>query len=194
MYAESFGIATPADAGIETAAKWVQWAQYGIMQGASENEQAIRYNLDQFWKYKATQYPIQSAEGRRQLELLDTWAHGLWSALEQGKVQSSPAGFSEWVRSRVTGTAPVRPEAVAATAAVKAAAVSQQRAALAAQSPVAAALASLGVRDAAQADAQAATAEKWWTGTGPFGIPKAVWIGAGVVAVLGAVVAVRGNR
>lgn len=121
--------------GIEEAAKLVQWAQYAIQQGASENEQAIRYNLDQFWKQKAALYNLESTEGRIQLDMLDARAHGVWDALESGKIFSASPSYAAFYAKQLTGGTPARPDAEAAAQRAKAAALGAAAAATRAYQP-----------------------------------------------------------
>lgn len=192
MYAESFGIQGASEA-VENAARWVQWAQAGIMAGASDNEATIRYNLDQFWKAKQAAYSSEDATGRSQLERLDTYAQGTWQALEAGKIfSSSPSYWEYWKRAMLpfyntlAGQAP-RPDAMQAATNAASAAAAQEAAANRAGGNFGANMAALARRNAAAIHGEVAGAADLWhqTSPEPMGIPLWAWI-AGAVA-LGAV-------
>jgi hypothetical protein len=183
MYAEVFGF-TATSPGVEEAAKWVQWAQYGIMQGASKNDPTIRYNLDQFWKTKAQVYQVEGEQGRKQLEYLDTWAHGLWSALESGRVVSAAPSFAAWIGSSVTGSTPARPAAAQAMTNLQTLTTAQVRAAEASGSTAALAIAAQGRQAASTAAASKAAADAWWKAPGPLGVPVIVWAAAAAAGIL----------
>jgi hypothetical protein len=189
-YAEWFKLAPSGnaseDAIIEIAAKWVQWAASGVMAGASSHDAEIRYNLDQFWKYKAANYYSLGQAGRQKLETLDTWAHGYWAALETGKQVSAPASLYQMVKGAVTGEAPVRSGAEIATANLKTAGAGMSASGTAAGTAQGVALAKLGTQWASTADAGKTQADDVWKkmmSLGPLGVPWLVWGIAGVVGV-----------
>ena len=82
MYAEQFGVSSR----LEEPAMYVQWASYGMGQGISDAtvEGSIRASLDKFWKSKASLYGSVTTAERGQLDKLDSLAHGIWGALEEG--------------------------------------------------------------------------------------------------------------
>lgn len=106
MYAEATIRATAVSPAVEDAARWVQWAQASVMEEAKS-----RYNLDQFWKAKASAYPNEGADGRAQLEKLDVLAHATWSALEQKKSVTASPDILPGLLSALIGTTPNRPGA-----------------------------------------------------------------------------------
>lgn len=89
MYLEALGIPGPAASDqVENLARWVQWASTEIQKGASTTENAVRYNLSQFWAekdaYISSGYP--TAEELDQLNKIDVYAHGLLVALDTGRL------------------------------------------------------------------------------------------------------------
>lgn len=70
----------PATPGVEEAAKWVQWAQYGVMDRSKEAE--VRYNLTRFWDFKRGMYYADPAPARVQYDKLDALANGILYSLE----------------------------------------------------------------------------------------------------------------
>lgn len=96
MYWEALGFKdSPASTDVEDVAKWLQWALTGATD--PDQEKAVRYNLDQFWKAKASVYYSQSPIGKQQLEKLDTLAHGIWQALESREVYRQGPNFGAWL-------------------------------------------------------------------------------------------------
>lgn len=91
--------ASPA---VESAAKWVQWAQYGAPD--KDQSASVRYNLGQFWTAKAAAYPTALPDARAQLEKLDALAHGIWYAIESGEVYRQGPNFGAWLINRAFGT------------------------------------------------------------------------------------------
>lgn len=191
MYAEVFGIQSPTP-DIEAAAKWIQWAQAGISAGAIENEGAIRYNLDQFWRAKAAAYPSSSQTDRANLERLDTFAQGLWGALETGKIYASSPSYWDFWRSYIGGGVPSNPDAYKAASAAAAAAEGQKAAAqrAAAASPTMAnfgtAMANLATQNKANIPQDIAGSQAFWKqpGVAPLGIPLVGWVALGALAVI----------
>lgn len=186
MYAETFGIlgASPA---VENAAKWVQWVQSGLTSGATENEAAIRYNLDQFWRAKAAAYPGEDETGRAQLERLDTFAQGFWNALETGKIySSSPSYWSFWKKFWMGG-APDRPEAISAATNAAEAATMQEAAAKRAGGTFGANMATYAQQSKANIPQDLAASAGLWkqAGVAPLGVPMWAWLaGAAALGVL----------
>jgi len=176
---------TPASMAVEDAAKFVQWAQYAILQGASENEAKVRYNLDAFWKAKAAAYGSQSAEGKTQLDRLDATAHGIWNALETGKIYSASPSYGDfYLKNVITGGTPARPDADAAAVRARAAAIGAAAASVRANQP---SLSAYYTRTAAAIPQHQATASGLWEQEGKtlLGIPIWAWLaGAGILAVL----------
>ena len=186
MYAEIFGI-QEASAAVENAAQWVQWVQAGINAGATENESAIRYNLDQFWKAKAAAYPGESEAGRTQLERLDTWAQGFWQALETGKIYSATPSYWSFWKKYWTGGTPDRPEAIAAATTAATAAVRGQEAAKRAGGNFGLDMSNLASRTSANLTSELEQAGTLWNqkGIAPLGIPIWAWIaGAAALGIL----------
>ena len=192
MYAQVFGIQNPSPA-VEDAAKWVQWAQAGIMAGAAENDATIRYNLNQFWTAKAAAYQTASPGDRANLDRLDVWAHGYWSALETGKIYSASPNYWNFWKSWWAGGTPSNPDSIAAATAAAAANAGQIASAqqVAAEAPAAgtfaAAMTALATRNTAQIPANQASAAALWTqpGINPLGVPLWAWgLGAAALIVL----------
>lgn len=181
MYAEIFGIESASDA-VEAAAQWVQWAQSGILAGAIENEASIRYNLGQFWNAKAAAYGTEDEVTDGQLDRLDTFAHGLWNALETAKTVASPPSYWSFWKSYIGGGTPDRPEAIQAATAAAVAAAGQEAAAkrTAAQDPAfSRGMTTLAQANAANAANDLRAANGLWTQSGilpsPLGIPLWAW-------------------
>lgn len=177
MYAEAFGIQNPS-AAVENAAQWVQWAQAGILAGAAEHDGEIRYNLGQFWQTKAAAYPAEDATGQAQLDRLDTFAHGFWEALENGRIFSaSPSYWETWKKYWFGGT-PDRPEAMAAATQAAAAAAGQQAAAGRVGGSFGAGMSTLAQNNAANIPQNLAASGTLWEqkGISPLGIPLWAWI------------------
>lgn len=189
MYAESFGIQNPS-AAIEAAATWVQWAQAGILAGSTDNDAAIRYNLNQFWEAKNQYYPLADPVERGQLERLDTYAHGFWNALETAKIYAATPNYWQFWKKYWIGGTPDRPEAMDAATAAAAAAAGEEEAAkrAAAANPSNAAFgsgfAALGRANAANVSGDLAAASGVWkqTGVEPLGVPLWAWV-AGAAAL-----------
>jgi hypothetical protein len=114
---------SPDSSIIEELAQYVQWAQYGILMGASENEDTIRYNLNQFWNEKQSYYYTVTDRGRTQMDQLDATANALLNALDTGKTYSAPPSVASQLYTMVTGGTPSRPAADAASAEAKQAAL-----------------------------------------------------------------------
>jgi hypothetical protein len=127
MYAEQFNIQNPSDL-VESAAKWVQWAMVGSLAGGSK-EAEVRYNLNQFWQTKAAVYNTANALDRGNLERLDVMAHGIWDALETGKIFSSAPDFMDYLTAYALGGTPLRSGAIQAAAADSQAIAGQKAAA-----------------------------------------------------------------
>jgi hypothetical protein len=183
-YWAALGLAgTPASSAVEEAAKLVQWASYALQQGASANEAKIRYNLDAFWKAKAAAYGSQTPEGKTQLEKLDAMAHGIWNALESGKIYSASPGYLDfYLKNVITGGTPARPEADAAAQRARAAATAAAAASVRASQP---ALANYYSRTAAAVPQHQKAAAGLWEQTGKewLGIPVWAWlVGGGILA------------
>ena len=187
MYAETFGI-NPASAAIEAAAKWVQWAQAGIMAGVSQNEEAIRYNLGQFWEAKNAAYGNESSTGKAQLDRLDTFAHGYWNALETGKIYSSSPGYWEYWKKWWMGGIPQNPDSIKAATAAAAAAAGQQAAAQRTGGSFGAGMNQYAQNQAAAIPSHLRAAAGQWNqeGVAPLGIPIWAWIAgaAGLALIL----------
>lgn len=186
MYAETLGIPNPSPA-IETAATWVQWSLVGVQDGANR-EQEVRYNLDQFWKVKAAYYPNASNEERGQLERLDTFAHGVWDALETGNMFRSTPSYWEFLKSAWFGGTPVNKDQIALAAAAARAQEGQRQAATRAsaaattQTAFGAGLARLATQNQQNLPGQLAQAQRQWSQPGI--IPSWAWIMAAGVALL----------
>jgi hypothetical protein len=191
MYAEVFGIQNPS-AAVEAAAKWVQWAQTGLLSGAAENDATIRYNLNQFWTAKAAAYPVATLSDQANLDRLDTWVHGIWSALETGKIYASSPTYWQFWKSYLTGGTPINPDTIAAATAAAAANAGQQAAAqrVSAESPAqsnfGAAMAKLAVQNTANIPQDVASARAMWTqpGISPLGIPLLGWAALGIIGII----------
>lgn len=187
MYAELYGI-QGASAAVENAAQWVQWVQSGLMAGATENESAIRYNLDQFWKAKAAAYPGEDETGRAQLERLDTFAQGFWNALETGKIYSSSPSYWSFWKKFWTGGTPDRPEAISAATSAAEAATQQEAAANRTGGAFGQGMATYAQNAAANIPQNLASSNAMWKQTGalnPLGVPAWAWIaGAAALAIL----------
>lgn len=186
MYAELFGIQNPSDI-VENAAKWVQWAQAGIMAGATDNDATIRYNLNQFWSTKGATYATANLMDRSQLERLDTFAHGLWNALETAKIYSASPTYWNYFYHTLVGGFTDRPEAITAATNAAAAAAGQEQAAQRANQGAF----TTGMTAYAQAQArnvavdQQASAGMWkQPGINPLGIPLWAWIAGAVGLIL----------
>lgn len=179
----------PVSAGVEMAAKWVQWAMHGVTAGAVANDATIRYNLDQFWREKAKIYSAESAEARQQLESLDAVAHGVWAALESGKVVSNPSNFFPWMAGKITGQAATREGANQAAGNVILAAKGMETRSAAGSG----ALVSYARQIQANAAAEKEKADKWWDKGGPLGIPLWGWAAAGAAVLVGIMSMRRGR-
>lgn len=191
MYAEQFGVQNPA-APVEAAAKWVQWAQAGIQAGALEHEADIRYNLDQWWKAKAPAYAAGSGKDRADLDRLDTYAYGIWNALEAGKVAGSSPSYWDYFRAYIGGGVPANPDMYKAASAAALAAQGMQTMAktTAAESPSTSAfgtaMAALGAKFQAEIPGNVSASQAGWKQEGklpsPLGIPLWGWA-LGVLAL-----------
>lgn len=186
MYAETLGIPNPT-AEIETAAQWIQWALVGVQDGGNK-ESEVRWNLDQFWKVKNAYYPRATAEERGQLERLDTFAHGIWDALETGKMFRSTPSYWSFLKSAWFGGTPVNPDQIAAAAAAaqaeagQIAAAKRAAAATPTQTAFGAGLARLGTQNQTNLPGQLSQAQRQWTQPGI--IPSWAWIAAAGIAAL----------
>jgi hypothetical protein len=171
----------PVNGQVEALAQWVQWAQTSLAAGPSENEETVRYNLNQFWTEKNFIYSTLSADARAQVDKLDIRANGLLNALNAGKVYSAPPSVVDQISAWFTGGTPDRPAAVAAALEAKQAAQS-----------AADTSARLGdtqgqtywLNQVASADAALTDAGTMWQESSPLsnplGVPLWIW---GVVAV-----------
>lgn len=178
MYWETLNLSGKASsAAVEDAARWVQWAQAGIM-----DDQKTRYNLGEFWKAKASAYPNETAEGKAQLEKLDVLAHGIWSAIEQKKSVTEAPSFLSSLASTVLGLQVKRPAEADLAA---------KRAAIAAQGSVAASRriggwgSGIGTAATNTASTTKAEGDKAWSGMQSeiMGIPTWAWlVGGGLLA------------
>lgn len=191
MYWEALKLpGAPANAGVEEAAKWLQWAIFGGT--SADKAPVVRYNLDQFWKAKAAAYPVQSALGREQLEQLDVLAHGVWSALETGAIFQQGPNFGAWLVNSVFGTkwgTSDRDETAARLDAANAGAV----AAAARVGTSWGQSMGQGVAKFKGGDYYAGVASSIDSGAKPGGVPLWVWIAGGAV-VIGALFLSRGDR
>lgn len=176
MYAETFGIQN-ADAQVELAAQWVQWAQTGIMNGAASNETDIRWNLSQFWNQKAAIYNTEPKTQQTNLDRLDTYAHGLWNALESGKIFSSSPGYWDYWKAYLFGGTPSNPGAYAAASAAAAASAGEVQAATATGGDFGTDFATLAQNQAAAIPGELAAAQGFWDqpGMSPLGVPLWAW-------------------
>lgn len=94
----------PASPGVEEAAKWVQWAQYGVTDRSKEAE--VRYNLTHFWSFKRGMYYTEGAAARQQYDKLDAIANGILYSLEtRNAVSGSPAAASMAESARLAAAA-----------------------------------------------------------------------------------------
>lgn len=178
MYAETFGIQNPS-AEVELCAQWVQWAQTALLAGATSNETEVRWNLTQFWNEKAAAYYAEDETGRQNLEKLDTWAHGLWNALESGKVYSASPSYWDFYKSFFAGGTPARPEALAAASAAAAASVGEKAAAERAGGTFGTGFAQQAQNQLNNLPALAADASRLWKQPGAIqSIPTWAWIAA----------------
>lgn len=186
MYAETFGIQNPSDV-IENAAKWVQWAQAGIMAGATANDAAIRYNLNQFWTAKAAAYPIATPTDRSYLERLDTFAYGYWNALETAKIYASSPAYWSFLNSYIMGGMPIRGDVIAAASNAATAAGGMEQAAIRAnQGAFTAGMTTYAQNQARNVALDVSASGQLWKqdGLSPLGIPLWAWIAGGIGLVL----------
>lgn len=176
----------PASAQVDAAAKFVQWAQYGITSGASANDAKIRYNLNAFWSLKQQLWANASQAERAQLERLDVLAHGLWNALETGKIVSAQPTFASDVGTYWLGGTPSRPGAVQAVQGAAAA-----TAGLSAASERARFLQAYAAQERASLASRQKAGDDLWTRKAPgwLGVPWWAWaagaVGLGLVIYLG---------
>ena len=95
MYAETFGV----PASLESAAKWVSWAQdqaaANFRAAGDAGERATRYNLTQFWNEKAARWPAAGPLDREGLEKLDSFAHSILGRLEAQLAVLADLGSAE---------------------------------------------------------------------------------------------------
>ena len=113
MYWEALGLPSVASTWrIEELAKWLQWAETGISQGASSNEAEIRYNMNRFWGAKEAMYPTFDEDERREANILDVRAHGLLFALDDGLIFSRSPNYWQYWRSFWAATFTGNPESV----------------------------------------------------------------------------------
>jgi len=180
MYWQNLGLAgSPASPAVEDAARWVQWAQAGILDDAK-----TRYNLDRFWKAKAAAYNSESITGRQQLEKLDVLAHSVWQALEEKKAVTAAPPFLAALASSILGGTPARPAAAAPAAAARTAS-----AGVVAASRRVGAEWGTGFEQYSQTAARSvqATGDAAWKAPGGefLGVPVWAWLaGAGALAVV----------
>ena len=178
MYSETFGIQNPS-AEVELCAQWVQWANTGIMNGASDNETDIRWNLTQFWNEKAAAYSGEDQQGQQNLDRLDTYAHSIWNALETGKIYSASPGYWSYWKAYLFGGTPSNPSAYAAASAAAAASAGEQKAAAATGGAFGANVSTLAAGQAAALPTILAGSQGFWTQAGvlpsPLGIPLWAW-------------------
>jgi hypothetical protein len=199
MYAETFGIQYPSPA-VEAAARWVQWAQAGLMAGAAENDPTIRYNLNQFWTAKAAAYPTSSQTDQTNLDRLDVWAHGIWSALETGKIYSAAPGYWDFWKSWFTGGTPVNPDSMAAASAAAAANAGQAAAAtrVTTNAPTLASfgttMAALAAQNTANIPQNQASAANLWKQPGVPGVIPSIPTWAWIAAAAGVVILLTAGR
>jgi hypothetical protein len=96
----------PASPGVEEAAKWVQWAQYGVMDRSKEEE--VRYNLTHFWNFKRGMYYTEPSAARQQYDKLDALANGILYALETRRAvagKDDAANMAETARMNAAAAA-----------------------------------------------------------------------------------------
>jgi len=187
MYWEAVGLqGSASSAAIEDAARWVQWAQDQMLQGAANHEDNIRYNLDQFWQAKAADYYSEPAEGQNQLDKLDVIAHGLWEALETSKIYSSSPSYWDYWKKFWAGGTPDRPNAQAAAQAATAADQAAQKAAAQAGGQTAAAFVPFFQSAETNVQNDVNQANQLWkeAGVSIGGIPLWVWAVVGIGAVV----------
>ena len=192
MYWEALGFPGSAPSStIEDLARWVQWAESGIMAGASDQEENIRFNLSSFWNDKAAAYPGFSEAERYAANKLDIRAHGLLEAMDEGLIWSrSPSYWSYW-RSWWASTFTGRPASVDRPGSEALAEEAKQ----AARDAAAGAEAAGSENEAdyfrtveSQVDRNAANAAGFWKAQGadlgiPGGISGLLMMGAGILAL-----------
>jgi hypothetical protein len=111
MYWEQLGLSgSPSSAIVDGLALWLQWAQTGILRGQSRNEDEIRYNLNQFWSQKAAYWDTANDDEKSDMVKLDIYAHGLFSAMDKGKVYSASPSYWEYWKALVFGGIPRNPD------------------------------------------------------------------------------------
>ena len=185
MYAETFGI-SGASPEAELCAQWVQWANAGIMSGAIENEDSIRYNLNAFWTEKTSAYANEDAQGQANLDRLDTFAHGIWNALESGKMVSASPSYWDFWKSYIGGGTPARPEAYQAASAAASASAGEAAAASRTGGAFGAGMTKLATSQGAAIKNELAQSNGSWAQPGIAnlgGIPWWAWVG-GAMAIL----------
>jgi hypothetical protein len=191
-YSEAFLRDGPVSEAVEYLAHWLQWAEYGIMGGASENYDEIRYNLSRYWIERNEYYNNFSNDPeKRQIEVLDMYAHGLLDAVETGRIFSASPGYWAYLKAWYFGGVPPRPESDAAAAEAKQAALDAERAARLAGND---SFAEHFKRCAAEVDNYKDSANEFWkqAPVAPFGIPLWVW-GAGLAGIVVLTVLPRGK-
>lgn len=198
MYWEALGLAgSPSSPLVDELAKYIQWAQTGILAGGnqtgifggiSDNESAIRFNLNSFWSEKGAAWASASKEEQDDMVRLDIYAHGLLEALDQGKVYSSSPSYWEYWRTYVFGGTPRNPDSVeAAKEGFQAAKDASKAAATVGQTD----LASFYSQTAKNIKTSVGDAAKQWdqgSGMDFMGIPLWAWglgIGAGILFLRG---------
>jgi hypothetical protein len=169
---------------VEELAKWVQWAMYSTTQGASANEDVIRYNLNQFWAEKDKALPLaQSEDEKRQIYRLDMMSHGILNAVDSGKLYSVSPSYWDFWKSYVFGGTPPR-ETAGVQAEAKQAAVDAAAAAEKAGLPT---FATYFSNVNMQSDQAVAAANAFWKQPGELnvgGVPWWVWAGGALAALL----------
>ena len=189
---------SPLSDGVESLAKWIQWAMAGILAGQSgtstyvadngevhiaSNEELIRYNLRQFWDEKSSVLLGAGDEEKKQIYRLDAMSHGILNALDSGKMYSeSPTYWAYW-RTWWTGGSPARPSTEAIAEEARRAALDAAVASDDAGLPTMAAYYRVA---AANVDQQVINSNQFWSQPGALnvaGVPWYLWI-AGAVAAL----------
>lgn len=189
---------SPASAGVEGLAKWIQWAMTGVLSDVSgssayvadngevhmaSNEDLIRYNLRQFWDAKASVLSSAgSDEEKRQIYRLDAMSHGILNAVDSGKLTSaSPTYWAFW-RAWWVGGAPDRPQTEAIAEEARQAALDAAEASSDAGLPT---MAEAYRQIAANVDQNLIDSNQWWSQPGALnvaGVPWWAWVAGAAAA------------
>lgn len=192
-YWQALGLpGSPASAGVESLAKWIQWAMTGVFKGVSEssayvadngeihmaeNEDLIRYNLGEFWNLKPSVLSsATSDEEKKQIYRLDAISHGILNAVDSGKLVSASPSYWEYWKKFWTGGSPARPQTEAIADEARQAALDAASASSDAGLPT---MAAYYTQAAENVDQQVIDANQWWSQAGALnvaGVPWWAWI------------------